>query len=318
MGTSLDHRENNAIKQPLDEVLGAVSHVRILRLLLQLAESPLGATMAAKKTGLSIPGVVKALQRLEETGFVSRVGSGRSHQYTLRKQEPLVEALTQLYSAEHTRYDRFLGALRQAMEPVRELHAAWINQMPSQLREPVVITVVTDAAAVSWIKKELRNRVVSVEREFNQTIEITAFTRSDDPPMDAEALPLLLREFPSPTSPKGGRPPLHIEREERAKRMAEGIAELIKSDKSLIGRAMRHLNRLTHEGQGTATADLLEWRQILETYPSKRLRDFLVASSSRADRLRQSSPFFAVLTAEERDRLMAYLEKGKNDDAGST
>jgi hypothetical protein len=34
----------------------------------------------------------------------------------------------------------------------------------------------------------------------------------------------------------------------------------------------------------------------------------LVSTSSRATRLRQSSPFFAVLSVEERDRLISSIE----------
>ena len=68
-----------------------------------------------------------------------------------------------------------------------------------------------------------------------------------------------------------------------------------------------------HEGQGTAARDVGEWRQLLEAYSPERLRDLLVSGTSRAQRLRQSSPFFAVLTPEERDRVLAAMEK--NDEA---
>ena len=56
-----------------------------------------------------------------------------------------------------------------------------------------------------------------------------------------------------------------------------------------------------------ATADLVEWRQLLQTYSSERLRDLLVSTSSRGERLRRSAPFIAVLTPEERDRLLDGL-----------
>lgn len=91
--------------------------------------------------------------------------------------------------------------------------------------------------------------------------------------------------------------------------MARGVAELMRSDPSLIKRAEQHLDRLLREGQGTAGGDITEWRQLLQTYSPERLRDLLVSTSSRAERLRQSSPFFAVLTADERDHLLAKIEK---------
>jgi hypothetical protein len=90
--------------------------------------------------------------------------------------------------------------------------------------------------------------------------------------------------------------------------MAQAIADMMKSDPSLARRALQHTNMLLHEGQGTANSDLGEWRQLLETYSGERLRDLLISRSSRADRLRRSSPFFAVLTPDERDRLLEEIE----------
>jgi hypothetical protein len=55
----------------------------------------------------------------------------------------------------------------------------------------------------------------------------------------------------------------------------------------------------------------MEWKQLLEAYSPERLGSFLASTSSRAARLRQSSPFFAVLTFEERERLMDLLDASK-------
>jgi len=74
-------------------------------------------------------------------------------------------------------------------------------------------------------------------------------------------------------------------------------------------RAVQHLDRLLREGQGTASGDIAEWRQLLVAYSPERVRSLLVSTSSRAQRLRQSSPFFAVLTPGERDQVMAAIEK---------
>ena len=59
---------------------------------------------------------------------------------------------------------------------------------------------------------------------------------------------------------------------------------------------------------GPASHDLREWHTILSKYSRHRLRDFLVSDTPRAQRLRQSSPFFAVLSADERDEVLALLE----------
>jgi len=93
--------------------------------------------------------------------------------------------------------------------------------------------------------------------------------------------------------------------------MAVVVADMVRSDPTLTRRALQHTDMLLREGQGTANSDLGEWRQLLETYSAERLRELLVSRSSRADRLRRSSPFFAVLTPEERDRLHKEIEGGE-------
>ncbi len=98
------------------------------------------------------------------------------------------------------------------------------------------------------------------------------------------------------------------ESEERSLRMARAIAELLRDDPTLLRRAAHYTGLLFHEGQGTADSDLAEWRQLLESYSTERLRDLLLGSSSRAIRLRRSMPFLSVLSADERDRVMKFME----------
>ena len=53
---------------------------------------------------------------------------------------------------------------------------------------------------------------------------------------------------------------------------------------------------------------LREWHDILTNYSGQRVRDFIVSDTPRAQRLRQSSPFFAVLSAYEREKIFSALE----------
>ena len=59
------------------------------------------------------------------------------------------------------------------------------------------------------------------------------------------------------------------------------------------------------------TQALAEWRQLLDIYSLRQVMQLMVSTSSRANRLRQSSPFFAVLNAEERDKVLSALEETK-------
>ena len=87
------------------------------------------------------------------------------------------------------------------------------------------------------------------------------------------------------------------------------LASLLEEELSLIQRARRRVleeleNR--HPGNGH---DLWEWRKVLETYPVPRLLHFLESESPRAQRLRKSSPFPAVMSEKERERLEELVER---------
>lgn len=301
--------EQNALRYPLDEVLGTESHVRLLRVFAHEVGAPLGVSDAAKRAGLTPAGARKALKRLEEASFVVRVGGGRTQQYALRGQEPLLQTLTSLFLQEEQRYDEFIRSLRDALVGLHEMRVAWIESFPLRAGDALEVVLVTEAKSIGWIAEEVRTRLLGLEKEFNLIIEVAAFTRADAPEPRVGALMLWTAEPNETISGTREQPPMHSDRESRSLLMAQGVAELIRSDPSLVKRAMRHLNGLIHEGQGTATGDIAEWRQLLEAYSPERVRDLLVSRSSRADRLRQSSPFFAVLTPDERDRLLSLIEK---------
>ena len=193
---------------------------------------------------------------------------------------------------------------------MHEILAAWIQRLPLGMTEPVDICVVTEGDAISWIREELRARLIELERGFDLIIEVAAFNRADAPTPGPDAV-FLWGVDARRRSPPRRRPQTQAEAEadQRALLMAEGVAELIRSDPSLIRRAVRHLDRLLGEDQGTARGDIAEWRQLLWAYSPERVRDILLSTSSRARRLRQSSPFSAVLRPHKRDRVMAAVER---------
>jgi len=301
-------RFRNTLRYPLDDVLSAEANVRVLRLLCEF-DSPLSAPDCADRTGLTVPGTRKALSRLLRTGFVVRVGGGRAGQYELRRDEPLPDALRAIFRAEQSRYEALLTSLRAVFVGVPEITSAWIERTPSAFGEPLEIIAVTQPTAAGWIRSELRTKLIEIERTLDQVIEVSVRTRADAPSHGPDAVALLVGDslWPQP----GASASLvreHSDLDARATRLAHYIARALEKDPLLAQRARRHVDRLVTEGQGAATGDLLEWRQILETYSAERLREFLVSDSSRAERLRQSSPFFAVLSAVERDGLVTFLE----------
>lgn len=298
--------QHSSLRYPLDVLLGSPAQVRLIRVLVHDVAGPVSVTDAARMAGLSTTGARKALETLERHGIATRVGTGRAQKYGPKEGNPYSSLLRQLFEQEQQEHDDLIQQLRQAIT-MPEVRDAWINDMSGESGHALDLSVVAETSAVSWIGPELRTRVIEVEKRFDLIIELAVFTRADSPPIPEDAVVL----WGVGDLTKNDRSPgvqTHAESEERSLRMSRAIAELIRTDPALARRALQYTNRLLQEGQGTANSDIGEWRQLLETYSPERLRDILVSRSSRAERLRRSSPFFAVLTPDERNRMMPEME----------
>ena len=301
--------EQNALRYPLNQLLGTPANVRLLRILSNEVVGPITTADAADRAGLTEAGARLALGRLARTGFVRRVGGGRSHQFALREADPLAAQLATLFRSENDRYQAFLSGLRDVLESLVEVRLAWIDALPARVGEALHIGVIGDSQSLSWVGDEIRRRIADIEETFELTIEVHRFTRADAPDIAWDEVTLLAGIPVTDATPQDPGLASHSDREQRALRWSQAIANLLDRDPSLTRRATSHLERILDEDQGTAAHDLREWRAILSQYSNARLREFLVSTTSRAQRLRQSSPFFAVLNPDEREEVLQFLER---------
>jgi DNA-binding Lrp family transcriptional regulator len=296
------------IRYPLNHLLGTAASVRLLRVLADEVVGPISASDAAERTGLTESGARRALDHLAKTGFVVRVGGGRSQQFAL-KEDALNQDMIALFRAEHVRYEELIQSIRRSFEGLSQVRLAWLEVLPEQVGEPLEVGLIADSESLGSLKMEVRRRITEVEQEFDVTIEVRGFSGADAPPVTWEEIILLAGVPPFHRTQNAAPPTTHGDREQRALRLSEAITELLEEDPSLVRRAERHLARVLRDEPGAASEDLREWQAILATYTPERLKHFLVSGSPRAQRLRQSSPFFAVLSADERDRVTAVLER---------
>lgn len=91
-----------SLAQPLDEMLGATSRVRVLRAL-DRASAPLAPTSLVKETGLAYNAVAAALGLLQQSGIVIATPVGATSAYALSPDHPFSAALQQLFAAERHR-----------------------------------------------------------------------------------------------------------------------------------------------------------------------------------------------------------------------
>lgn len=296
-------------RTPLNEVFGTKANVRLLRLLANEVSGPIGAPEAADQVGLTEAGARRALKRLARTGFVELIGGGRAQTFRIRDSDPLSRQIRELFRVEQARHEAFLDELRGVLAELREIDLAWIEQPTTGAGKPLHVGVMADAASLTHLEREVRERVVEIEGRFDLTIEIHPFSRSEVEPDELRTKTILVGHLAAPTTGRTSSPDPSAS-EERSRRMSDDIAGLLDRDPSLRRRAERHIESLLSTEQGPAAHDLREWRNVLVHYSSERLKDFLRSDTARAERLRRSSPFFAVLTHEERDELLASLEAG--------
>jgi predicted transcriptional regulator len=304
--------KQNSMRYPLNELFGTEAHVRLLRVLAIEADGPLTASDAAQRTGLTIPGAQKALRRLCKSGFVLRVGGGRKYQYEINRSDILVQMVLNLFYEEKNRYEELLNALKEKIESLRpHPHAVWIQAFPKELGEPLELSILHDTLHLANSMRDLRKQLNQIEQEFDLTIEISGNTKADIPFLDIKDITPLYGVLPIQFDL--GRPVLsgprkHEDREKWLIKLSQKIAEAVEHDASLIRRAKEHVDRLLQTDLGLATGDIIEWRDILRSYSRPRLIQFLTSHSERANRLRQSNPFFAVLSSDEKERLINGLE----------
>ena len=301
----------NSLRNPLNDLLGTEARIRLLRVLANEVDGPLTASNAAERAGLTVPGTHKALKRLLESGFVLRVGGGRKHQYELRRSDKLVIAVLKLFQSERERFESLIGAIKdRIVKLVPYARAAWIQDFPSEFGDPMILGVLHETKRLSNYIQRMQKQLYEVERAFDLTIEVHGYTKADLPNLESDKVSPLYGVLPFPD--KYNRemyptPLTHEERDQRMLAMSHKLAEAVEHDSSLVRRAKEHVQRMLKSDHGSATKDIEEWRDILESYSIRRVSRFLISTSERANRLRQSNPLLAILNSDERNRLLNDL-----------
>jgi hypothetical protein len=169
----------SVIEFPLDQIVGSVVAVRVLRVLSQKDQEPLGITRLAEAAKVTTMGARNSLVELERIGIVKRVGSGRSLNYAPNVDNPLLEALALLFSAEHLYFESVLTRLKAAFESP-DISASWVASFPNDLDEKLFVCALVEASAVSGIGTELRERFADISVSFNLHIRLELFTETPD------------------------------------------------------------------------------------------------------------------------------------------
>lgn len=317
----------SALRAPLNGILGTEANVRVLRELV-LAASPLARPELARRTGLSLPGLAGALEKLAAAGVVESVGVGTRQAVQLRGGHPLAGMLGALFLQEASRLPALkdeLRALVRGMEP--DPRAAWIEGTVAEgvdrPGEPLVLGFLADARDVSRLASALREALAVVERDYDVTIEVRGRTEADLATADAEVERLLhgaeALHGPHPASylqipgekrasaARRASSASHAGRDRQALLSADWVARRLDRDPTLPKRARSWLVHRLHDASEREAEELREWIRLLDTASIPRLQYVLRNGGERSTRLRQTNPFLPALTDAERRSMRAEV-----------
>lgn len=119
------HRQSS-FRHPLDDVLGTISCVRVVRQLI-LHGAPQSPSALADRTLITKPAVGDALERLRAHDLIEQIGTGRYVTYRLRDSHFLVPLLKELFRQEEAREEQVFAELEQIAEEADPSPAAvWL------------------------------------------------------------------------------------------------------------------------------------------------------------------------------------------------
>lgn len=310
------------LQTPLNAILGTEGNVRILRSL-SATDIPHSVREIARQVQLTVAAVARACERLEDLGVVEQVGRSRSALYRLSSRWGLAHAIRTLFNLERARASEVTERVRQLLiEPDDRILSAWVEPPIGDARTPadpsIAVGALVASPDVDSVREKLWARLIDVQRDYDVTVTLRVQTKADlltaseerqktlsqsQPvkgwgPASVQAQAAIMEAAVKPTVER-----THAYRDDEQRRIAAGIATLMKADPTLVERSRAYLkSRLLVASPGEAL-ELREWADILASRSDARIRRLLTACDERMTRLRQSMPFLAVLTETERASL---------------
>lgn len=303
----------SSLQSPLTELLGRKGHILVLREILSVQEA-VNHSLLIKRTGLSKQGVYDTVSRLVEFGLLRYKESGRNQKIEVRTDYPLYKSIRQLFETEKQRFERFQSELKKIAGKLdQQPKSIWIfgpaAEGTDQYGDPVQLALAGPLKNIDSMVEQFRSLLIEkqVEQTVDVTLDIRGVTMADleTKPYLTEGNPItiygvapstLLESYSGRSTPKS----THEEVDASAEKRAEIWVEILDHHPSIIGRAMEDLETRISDLSGGEKKELSEWLHILQSMSMQRLKKFLLSDSERSIRLRQSMPFWPVLTESER------------------
>lgn len=313
--------QHSALRYPLTAILGSKGHVVVLRELFR-SKQAVSHTVLLERTGLSRQGVYDITKRLAETGITAYTGSGRQQLVELRKKYPLFRELENLFYSETRRFEDLLESLRSIIREMElQPDSAWIfgrtARGEDEYGDPVQIALLGKLKSIDDLTHAFREKLMykKIEQTFDVTIDITGVTLADletKPSLTEEGTVHVWGIYPNdylnPSKNVHAVAESHKDFDTRSHSDSRIWTELLKSNPEIIPRTITLLNKKIADTSSGEKLEYQEWKHLLESSSYQRLKKFMESDSEKAVRLRQSLPFWQVLTESEKNKFKKIKE----------
>ena len=307
------------LRNPLDQILGYPANIQLLRILIETGRG-MSTGEIAGRTGLSVPGVHKVISRLLETGFIEQQNSGKTQLTSLRKSHPIASDLIRLFQAEKKQLINLTDSLKSiAGELKQQPTSVWIYgdvaKGTDDYGDPLQLAVYGPPRTTDLITSNYRDSIVQqqIERKFDVTIEVRAVTAAETELVKDPNKILLWgfdpNQIPDSSDSASEKTKHHNQFDQQALTDANVWAGFLKAHPEVIERTKDSLKQKLKDEKSGTKAELQEWYRLLNSMSFQRLKKFLQSDSERSVRLRQSLPFWPVLTQAEREKFKTLAGK---------
>lgn len=312
-------KPDSYVRNPLDQILGYPANIQLLRILIETGRG-MNTGEIAGRTGLSVPGVHKVISRLIKTGVIQQEGNGRTQMAGIRKDHPLTPVLTELFQAEKNNVENLLKKLKKAADEMElKPTSVWIYGKVAKgtddYGDPLQIAIYGQAKTIDDLTEHFKERLIKdrVERNFDVTIEVRGVTPADmDLIMEPDKIMIWGYDPSLIHNEQGERKEglnSHRDLDIRSLDDADLWIDFIKTHPEVIERTKTYLKEKVRSEKSGIRNELQEWYRLLESMSFQRLKKFMQSDSERSTRLRQSLPFWPVLTEAERNEFKTMAEK---------
>ncbi|MEX0858381.1 MAG: winged helix-turn-helix transcriptional regulator [Balneolaceae bacterium] len=311
-------KPDSYLRNPLDQILGYPANIQLLRILVETGWG-MSASEISKRTGLSVPGVHKVISRLLKTGVIQQEGSGRSQLIIVRKEHPLIPVLTELFQTEKNKYENLLEKLKKIIDELKvKPSSVWlygkVAKRIDDYGDSLQIAIYDQVKRINELTDNYKKQLIkeNIERDFDVTIEVRGVTSADkyliiepDKMMIWGVDPIHLLEEEGTGNQRVNS---HQDLDKRSLSDADLWIDFLKTHPEAIERTKSYLKGKIQAEKSGVRNELKEWYRLLESMSFQRLKKFLQSDSEHSTRLRQSLPFWPVLTEADRKEFKSMVK----------